>query len=147
MSTVEMDTLAATDVDPGELESVASVVDSLPEGSALAGLLASFVTSVRKGEDVVMASTNHDLTPSQAAKLLGMSRPHLYKLLDAGALPHRRVGRDRRLRAQDVFNYGLHREAARAQLAENFAHTDRDGRAITARLAGVDVETAERLGF
>jgi predicted DNA-binding protein (UPF0251 family) len=55
----------------------------------LVGVLKTIVEHLRAGYGVSVASLQAELTTVQAAELLNVSRPHLIKLLDGGALPGR----------------------------------------------------------
>lgn len=59
---------------------------------------------------------------------LGMSRTHLYKLLDSGEIPCDHVGRDRRIRVHDLLDFEARRMRDRRELAQRFA-TQRKTRA------------------
>lgn len=50
-------------------------------------------------------SDGYELTTVQAAEILNVSRPYLIKLLDEGALSHRKVGKHHRIRMEDVMAY------------------------------------------
>jgi 3,4-dihydroxy 2-butanone 4-phosphate synthase/GTP cyclohydrolase II len=52
-----------------------------------------------------MTPPEAELSTQQAAEMLGVSRPHLIKLLESGQLPYRKVGVHRRVRASDLAAY------------------------------------------
>lgn len=114
--------LKAAHVSHDSLKLVSQLADDLPE-SELRDLLSALVTNIKDGTDVSLLPADHEFTPSQLAKHLRMSRTHLYKLLDEGAIPSHRVGRDRRIRFEDVIAFEKQRQRDRRELAERFAHT------------------------
>lgn len=73
--------------------------------SELVAVLRAVVEQLRAGNGVSVASLHAELTTVEAAELLGVSRPHLIKLLDQGAMSHRMVGSHRRVRLADVLAY------------------------------------------
>jgi 3,4-dihydroxy 2-butanone 4-phosphate synthase / GTP cyclohydrolase II len=68
-------------------------------------LLLEMLEQMARGNVVAITPVEADLTTQQAADLLGMSRPHLVKLLEAGVLPFRLVGSHRRVKLSDVTAY------------------------------------------
>ncbi len=78
--------------------------------------------SVRAGDEIAAYESTAPLTPNEAAERLGMSRAHLYKLLDRGEIASDRVGRDRRIPLSELAKFEQRRENDRRELAERFAH-------------------------
>jgi excisionase family DNA binding protein len=77
------------------------------------------IDALMRGQSVTLVSQDKELTSQEAADMLHVSRPHLIKLLDQGAMPFHRVGSHRRLRVEDVLAYRERRNAERkAALAE-----------------------------
>jgi excisionase family DNA binding protein len=71
----------------------------------LAELLEDLLAQLAAGRAVQVIPLAEEITTQQAADLLGVSRPYLVKLVDAGTLPHRKVGPRRRLHLEDVLTY------------------------------------------
>ena len=65
-------------------------------------LLLEMLQQMARGNVVAITPIEAELTTQEAAQILGVSRPHLVKLLEGGALPFRMVGKHRRVRLDDV---------------------------------------------
>ncbi|MEV0894181.1 helix-turn-helix domain-containing protein [Promicromonospora sp. MEB111] len=61
-----------------------------------AELLAQLMDARAQGR-LVIAQTKSEVTPAQAATMLGMSRSHIRRLMDQGALEFRMVGAHHRI--------------------------------------------------
>lgn len=119
-----MKTLDASEVRANELDELDSMVKNLEPESPLAFFIACLSAAVRSGDDLILGKPTELVSPSQAAKLLGISRTHLYKVLDSGELPCVAVGRDRRISLGDVEALLRVRDEASKRMAEGFAHLD-----------------------
>ncbi|WP_326552049.1 helix-turn-helix domain-containing protein [Micromonospora sp. NBC_01813] len=94
----------------------------LPDGEEIA-LPASLVAVLRasagqlsQGHGVTVLATEVLLTPAEVGELLGLSRPFVARLLDAGELPaeHLPGSRHRVVRLADVLEFQARRERRRA---------------------------------
>lgn len=115
-------TVAAHTADPGTLTAVDDFARTLPAGDARTALQ-TVVSTLRSGRDIIVAEADDSVTPNQAAKVLGVSRAHLYKVMDSGALPFSIVGsRDRRIAMAELRAYVARTEALRRDAARRSAH-------------------------
>jgi excisionase family DNA binding protein len=78
---------------------------TLPIPDAAAHVLKEVLVLMAKGEAVRLIPIHAELTTQEAAELLNVSRPYLIKLLNQGKIPHRKVGKHRRIRFQDLKEY------------------------------------------
>lgn len=69
--------------------------------------------------------TDEELTTTEAARLLRISRPKLINLLEAGEIPFRKVGSHRRVRRSDVLGYAETMERPAPQTDEERARRRR----------------------
>lgn len=98
----------------------------LPTGAV--ELLMDILEAMAAGRGVTLIPENAELTTVQAAEILNVSRPFLIRLLDEGQIPHRKVGKHRRIRMEDVMAYKARidsdREAVLDQLAAEAQELD-----------------------
>lgn len=64
------------------------------------------------GKRVLVMDADEEVTPTEAAPMLGMSRPQVRKLMDAGLLEHRKVGTHHRIKVDSIRAF---KEAERAR--------------------------------
>jgi excisionase family DNA binding protein len=120
-----METIKTSNISTKQLEAVEQfATTSEAIGPELRDVLLSVSRCVREGADLAVVDAADMLTPQEAADRLGMSRTHLYKLLDRGEIVCHRVGRDRRIVIRDLFAFEAQRQRDRRELAERFAHRD-----------------------
>jgi excisionase family DNA binding protein len=77
--------------------------------------------------DVRLTSHARDVSITEAAALLAVSRAHVARLIATGLLPHRMCGPRRRILMEDVLVYQHHRDAAHTVLDELARETDACG--------------------
>jgi excisionase family DNA binding protein len=103
-------------------EVVADAVQQAPEPSGsvrierlqlsrpVARMLLRILDDLSVGRAVAVhtiASGEEEVSTSQAARILGMSRPTLIDLLEKGVIPFRRVGTHRRVPVLDLLTYKM----------------------------------------
>jgi excisionase family DNA binding protein len=97
----------------------------LPAGAV--ALLMDVLEAMAAGRGVTIIPENAELTTVEAASILNVSRPYLIKLLEAKVIPHRLVGKHRRILIDDVMAYKERIDAAREKvLAQLTAEAQED---------------------
>jgi excisionase family DNA binding protein len=84
-------------------------------------LLKDIVRNMKLGRAIVLIPEDQQLTTQRAADLLGVSRPHLVKLLEAGELPYHKAGSHRRVYLRDILAYERRRDAERKKALDSIA--------------------------
>lgn len=85
-------------------------IERLELSRAVAHLLLRILDDLSVGHAVAVhtiASGEEEVSTSQAARILGMSRPTLINLLEKGLIPFRRVGTHRRVPVLDLLAYKM----------------------------------------
>ncbi len=98
----------------------------LPAGAV--ALLMDILGAMAAGRGVTIIPENAELTTVEAAEILNVSRPFLIRLLEEKVIPHRKVGKHRRVRMEDVMAYKARideeRDAVLDQLAREAQEQD-----------------------
>ena len=100
----------------GRAKLTGSKGENLPIPEPLYSLLKDAVRNLAQGRSLVLIPEEKQLTTQQAGELLGVSRPFLIRLLDAGEMPFSLVGRHRRIRVSDVIDYAKRKSERKAAL-------------------------------
>lgn len=141
MHTVEGHTLSTADRSRvGEFTDRVRATDGLPEG--VRDGLAAVLDLVADGHDIAMFDTAAHLSPNEAARLVGVSRPLLNQILDEGRISFfETAGGHRKIKLAAARAYIEERDSVAAQLAAVRAQRkpDNDIIAIDAPVATVEV--------
>lgn len=84
-------------------------------------LLMDILTELAAGNAVKVVPVHAELTTQEAADMLNVSRPHLVKLLEDGALPFHKTGKHRRVRFADLMQFKAARNQASEQAMQELA--------------------------
>lgn len=119
MTTPFLPTPADTEAARTQLEQLRAQTRELP--ARVTEVLEDLLGSLAAGKAVQVVTLDPEISTQQAADLLNVSRPYLVKLVEQGALPHRKVGPRRRLYLEDVLAYKARLDAQRQQALQALA--------------------------
>ena len=71
-------------------------------------------------------ATQQEFTTVEAANFLNVSRPFVIKEMEAGRLPHRKVGSHRRITLEDLLAYAQKMRAQQASALDRMADNARE---------------------
>lgn len=99
------------EVEGGELRLTAEEGRDVVVPGLMIDLLRQVGAVLDRGDGVVVSEVARELTTSEAARMLGVSRPTLINLLDRGEIASHKVGTHRRVALADVLSYRRRRAA------------------------------------
>lgn len=106
-------------VDPTVRSDAKNLADRLAGDTPVEAAVRSMLNDVAHGARVVVLRAEDEVTPAEAADLLGVTRQFVDRLCDDGVLAFRRLpsSSHRRIRVQDVVDVAAEREQRRAGAA------------------------------
>lgn len=84
-------------------------------------LLVKVAAAMQEGKVITLVPETQELTTQAAANLLGVSRPHVVKLIEGGQLPSHKVGAHRRIQMKDLLAFQRVRDKARREALDELA--------------------------
>jgi excisionase family DNA binding protein len=109
------------DDDPIEAIGEVGTEDALVIPRPTAIMFAQILDLLAQGRGVQILPKEVELSTQQAAAMLNVSRPYLIGLLEADAIPFRKVGRHRRIRLEDLMDYKRQDDLKRRVAADKLA--------------------------
>ena len=130
---MDADLVAALDIDEGNQKDQRFYLDLPGESrvelpAPLAAMLRQAVQAMNEGLAVTLRPQTQQLTTSQVAVLLGVTRPTVVKLLESGAIPYTKIGTHRRVALPDALRYRDSRREAQLQFIADTSINDEEPR-------------------
>lgn len=101
-----------------------------PDGRAqilpgsLQEFLAKLMTGLSEGRSVALVQDDAPLTTVEGARMLGVSRQFLIKLLEHGEIPYHMVGTHRRIYLRDLMAYKAKRDSHRRKILDDLTRAE-----------------------
>lgn len=103
-------------VDPAVRSDAKNLAERLLGDTPVEAAVRSMLDAVAHGARVVVMRAEDEVTPTEAARLMGVTRQFVDRLCEDGVLAYRRLpnSRHRRIRVEDVLEVAAEREQRRA---------------------------------
>lgn len=82
------------------------------------------VADLCEGQSVTIVQNDAQLTTVEGARMLGVSRQFLIKLLEQGHIPHHMIGTHRRIYVRDLLAYKAKRDSNRRKILDELTRTE-----------------------
>lgn len=119
----------ALSTEQGSPRLVSATGEELPLPESVYKLLRAIVHLMASGKAIHLIPVHLELTTQEAADILNVSRPHVVKLIETGALPFRKVGSHRRVRFEDLMAFKQRQDAERVRALAEMAQLSQENEA------------------
>ncbi len=86
--------------------------------------LVKLAEDLREGQAVAVIQNDAQLTTVEAARMLGVSRQFLIRLLERGEIPHHMVGTHRRVYVRNLLAYKAKRDSNRRRILDELTRAE-----------------------
>lgn len=86
--------------------------------------LVKLIADLCEGQSVAIVQNDAQLTTVEGARMLGVSRQFLIKLLERGEIPHHMVGTHRRVYVRDLLAYKAKRDSNRRKILDDLTRAE-----------------------
>src|SRR5271157_3243973 len=86
--------------------------------------LVKLIADLFEGQSVAIVQNDAQFTTVEAARMLGVSRQFLIKLLERDEIPHLMVGTHRRIYVRDVLAYKMQRDGKRRRILDDLTRAE-----------------------
>jgi excisionase family DNA binding protein len=88
--------------------------------------LSHILSIMAQGKAISLIPAESELSTQQAADMLNVSRPHIVKLLEMGAIPFTKAGSHRRILLEDLMKYASQQDKTRKKRLKFLAEQAQD---------------------
>lgn len=88
-----------------ELQISTSNGESIVIPNSVTDIFRTVINVIAQGKGISLIPVAEEVTTSQGAEILNISRPYLMRLIENGELPYHQVGTHKRINLQDLLEY------------------------------------------